>query len=261
VSGLEPGTYYAVVDGYNGSQDGSYHSITVQCLDLCGTAVELVCGQPRMRSVVGPGIVAEYCSLGPIYGQAAEAVYWINLPFAGNLTVEMGYEHSPSNDLDLFLLNTCMPDDCLAFSYLSTGYEVVSASNLSPGTYFVVVDGWAGLQNGTAHEIIATCSPIGVGDLGQPQPALRLEANRPNPFNPTTRLAFELPVAAPVRLAIYDVSGRLVRLLVDGNREAGRHEITWHGRDQADRQLGSGIYFYRLEALGETRTRRMVMIR
>jgi hypothetical protein len=261
LSGLEPGIYYAVVDGYNGLQDGSYHSITVQCMDLCGTGQELICGMPRMRAVDGPGIVAVWCSALYSFSGAAEAVYWINLPVAANLVVEMGYEHSPSNDLDLFLLDTCMPDACLSYSTGVSGYEIVSANELPAGNYFVVVDGYEGRQNGSSHEIIATCSPIGVADVHQPVSALRLEANRPNPFNPATRLAFEIPVDSKVQLAIYDVNGRLVAMLIDSHRDAGRHEVTWYGRDAAGRPLGSGVYFCRLSALGESLTRRMVMVR
>jgi hypothetical protein len=80
--------------------------------------------------------------------------------------------------------------------------------------------------------------------------ALRL-TSYPNPFNPSTSIAFELPAAASVELAIYDLSGRRLRgLLADEHYPAGRHALSWDGRDDAGRALSSGIYFCRLRATG-----------
>lgn len=83
----------------------------------------------------------------------------------------------------------------------------------------------------------------------------------PNPFNPQTTLSFSLPVTSHVTLAIYDVSGRLVTTLVDESRGAGRYEITWDGRDAAQRQVSSGVYFYRIDADGFVETKRMVLLK
>ena len=91
--------------------------------------------------------------------------------------------------------------------------------------------------------------------------ATRLDPARPNPFNPVTTIAFALPEAGPARLAVYDVSGRLVAVLAEGVHEAGEHEAVWNGRDAAGRQLGSGVYFVRLEFAGSVSTRKMVMVK
>ena len=69
-----------------------------------------------------------------------------------------------------------------------------------------------------------------------------LEGNYPNPFNPSTTIRFGLPESAQVRLAVYDVLGRQVRVLLDGVREAGTHEVVFDASD-----LPSGTYLYRLE--------------
>ncbi|MCP4545011.1 MAG: T9SS type A sorting domain-containing protein [bacterium] len=72
--------------------------------------------------------------------------------------------------------------------------------------------------------------------------------NYPNPFNPYTTIAFALAAQGPVRLAVYDISGRLVKTLIaDDVRSAGRHEAVWNSRDERGRPVASGIYFYRLE--------------
>jgi len=78
--------------------------------------------------------------------------------------------------------------------------------------------------------------------------AFRLRAGVPNPFNPSTRLDFDLPSPSAVRLAVYDLRGALVRVLEDGPLPAGRHSRSWDGRDDAGTPVASGVYFFRLEA-------------
>jgi hypothetical protein len=88
-----------------------------------------------------------------------------------------------------------------------------------------------------------------------------LRQNLPNPFNPTTRIEFGLKDATRVSLRIYDASGRLVRVLVEGNRPAGRHAEMWDGRNAGGLQVASGIYFYRLTAGRFDQTNKMVLVR
>jgi len=87
-----------------------------------------------------------------------------------------------------------------------------------------------------------------------------LAQNVPNPFNPATTISFGLAEAAHVRLSVYDVSGRLVQVLVDEHRAANRYEVTWDGRDTAGRQTASGVYFYKLVAGSFVKTRKMVLL-
>jgi len=95
---------------------------------------------------------------------------------------------------------------------------------------------------------------------GPPAPAL-LAQNFPNPFNPSTTIAFALAQDGPARLAVYDLSGRLVRTLVDGPLARGAHTATWDGRDDAGRGVASGIYVYRLRAGGRDEARRMALLK
>ncbi|MGD9549172.1 MAG: FlgD immunoglobulin-like domain containing protein, partial [Candidatus Krumholzibacteriia bacterium] len=84
----------------------------------------------------------------------------------------------------------------------------------------------------------------------------------PNPFNPTTTVAFDLPAPETVSLLVFDVKGRLVRTLLDRQTfSQGRHEVRWDGRDQAGGQAASGTYFFRLEAGGRGRTTRGVLLK
>ncbi|MDH3197307.1 MAG: hypothetical protein OEO21_03625 [Candidatus Krumholzibacteria bacterium] len=92
--------------------------------------------------------------------------------------------------------------------------------------------------------------------------APRLEQNRPNPFNPTTVIAYETPRAGMARIDIYDADGALVRRLVDGVVSAGAHSASWDGTDVHGRRVVSGVYFYRYVFDGEiVRTRKMTVVK
>ena len=76
-------------------------------------------------------------------------------------------------------------------------------------------------------------------------------AGAPNPFNPRTVITYALPGAAAVRLSVYDMAGRLVRVLADGAaRDAGRQETTWDGVGDDGRAAAAGVYVVTVEAAG-----------
>lgn len=91
--------------------------------------------------------------------------------------------------------------------------------------------------------------------------AFHLEQNFPNPFNPSTRIPFELTHGGRVVLSVYDVAGRRVRAVLDRELPAGLHEAEWDGKDDAGRGAASGVYFYRMQAGAKTETRRMVLVK
>ncbi len=88
-----------------------------------------------------------------------------------------------------------------------------------------------------------------------------LEQNTPNPFNPMTVIRFEIPSRGRTSLDVYDISGRLVRSLVQKSLDAGLHEVTWDGSDNDGRAVGSGIYFYTVRHDGERKSRKMILVR
>ncbi len=91
--------------------------------------------------------------------------------------------------------------------------------------------------------------------------AFHLAQNYPNPFNPSTLIRYELPQAAQVKLAIYNLLGEKIRTLVDAKESAGVKQVTWDGRDGNGQRVSSGVYLYRLEAGEFKMTKRLLLMK
>ena len=83
-----------------------------------------------------------------------------------------------------------------------------------------------------------------------------LKQNYPNPFNPSTRIGFSLDRPAQVKLAVYDILGREVAVLVDRSMNAGSHNVNFMASD-----LPSGVYFYKLQSGSSEQVRKMVLMK
>ena len=90
---------------------------------------------------------------------------------------------------------------------------------------------------------------------------VRLFHSSSNPFTNSTAISFGLPVSAPVTLRIYDMTGRIVRVLVEGEKEEGFNSVVWDGRDERGEPVGAGVYFYKLDTTQFQATRKMTYIR
>ena len=123
------------------------------------------------------------------------------------------------------------------------------------------LDGSSASDQTEPYFVIIT-PPTGNDDGPTTPSRTALLQNAPNPFNPTTRIAFELPADLRVTLAVHDVAGRRVDVLIaDQAFSAGRHAIQWRGTDRSGRPLPSGVYFYRLQTEQEVLSRRMVLLK
>jgi hypothetical protein len=118
----------------------------------------------------------------------------------------------------------------------------------------------------TGQPICADMVCTGYGDpLSASVPArhsvFALHQNHPNPFNPTTTIAFSLPEQLHACLIIYDLGGRRIRTLVNGVQSEGVKQAVWDGKDSAGNPVSSGVYFYRLKAGGKVLTKKMVLLK
>jgi hypothetical protein len=102
----------------------------------------------------------------------------------------------------------------------------------------------------------------GVRNIADAGPGMRLYEGNPNPFVESTVIRYAVPQAAPVTLRVYDVTGRVVRVLVASDRvDAGEHRVTWDGTNDQGMAVSSGVYFYRLDNGKQSMTRRTVLLK
>ena len=147
----------------------------------------------------------------------------------------------------------------ITFAPTSTGTKsatlTLTPSTGNPLTVALSGTATAAITRGLNSEQEAA-KPLGVAGL-----PFGLGENYPNPFNAQTLIPYQLAQAGPVRLAIYDMLGRQVAVLVNGEQEPGSYQVVWDGRDQRGEAVATGIYFYRIEAGPFRSVRKLLLVR
>jgi predicted extracellular nuclease len=167
------------------------------------------------------------------------------------------YDWSIKDDSNI----SCLMDDDMATmeadNYMSTleandMLETVSGIfNYSFGTYKIQVRDMVDLGQGLTIED---------EDIGLVK-GFALYPNYPNPFNPETRIRFQLPQKSGVELVVYDMLGQRVRTLVTEIMDAGLHQVTWDGLNYDGNEVASGMYIYRIKAGGYFANQKMLLVR
>jgi hypothetical protein len=210
-------------------------------------------------------------TLGVYFDSPPDSGYSVdNLPPIAPQGFAISYNTGSGNQL---AWEECPQEDFQFFSIYreETDGFVPSSDNLvhvTVGTDWLdtVADGWKYCYKVTAIDHSGNESDAASGTAtGIETPSIPLDfalyQNVPNPFNPNTTIAFDVPNSAPVRLTIYDVSGALVRVLVDRDMSPGRKQVAWDGKDSMGRSVASGVYFYRLDTPTFSKSRKMIMLR
>jgi len=133
------------------------------------------------------------------------------------------------------------------------GPEVLTIANVPVGDYFLVAD-FGG--EGETHPYVMTIIDMESGQAGLTPVIFALEEAHPNPFNPTTTIAWSQPSLQQATLRIHDLRGALVEELDLGLRGAGRHEVVWDAS-----RFSSGVYFTTLQAGESSQTRKVVLMK
>jgi hypothetical protein len=131
------------------------------------------------------------------------------------------------------------------------GTDFVYTDRVAPGTYSYqigVVDADGEFMSQVANVTVSAF-------------AVAIDQNIPNPFNPATTIRYTMAERSNVTINVYDASGRLVRTLVDGARDAGAHDVMWDGRDNNNSPVTSGVYFYRLTTGTHSESKKMVLLK
>jgi hypothetical protein len=112
------------------------------------------------------------------------------------------------------------------------------------------------------QSILALGYPIGVQiNAGEVPKVFELSQNYPNPFNPSTQFKFSLPSKANVTIKIFDITGREIATLVNGDMVAGNYTANWDGRNSLSQQVSSGVYFYKMVAGSFVETKKMILVK
>ena len=132
-------------------------------------------------------------------------------------------------------------------------YEFMDTSVDVGRTYYYKLEDVSINGKRTEHEVVKI-------NITRPE-QFELSQNFPNPFNPVTKIYYQLPEPTRVVLKVYNLLGQEVVTLVDEDMEAGYHATHWYGMDQYGHQLSSGVYYYRMTAGAFTQAKKMVLIR
>ena len=105
-------------------------------------------------------------------------------------------------------------------------------------------------------------STVGVDPISSNIPEkFSLYQNYPNPFNPNTTIRYDIVNSTHVSLFVYDITGKLVRTIVNEVQATGERAIVWDGRNDNGETMGSGIYFYELTAGELKETKKMILVK
>jgi hypothetical protein len=221
---------------------------------------------------------------GGLYNSNSATARLTNCTITGNTASRSG--GGLYNDIGVTARATATLTNCIMWGdlpqevYVSSGTVTAVYSDIEggyPGTGNINADPlFVDSANGDFHlQPTSPCIEAGEGgvDMGafdypwslgvessNPTPTTLLP-NTPNPFNPSTSIAYTLADDGLVTLRIYNALGQHVRTLVNGRTTAGMHTVTWNGRDDSGKMVASGVYLYRLVAGDRTFVKRMMMVR
>ena len=172
---------------------------------------------------------------------------------------------------DVYLLKTDANGNVLwSRTYGGRDWDLAySVQQTSDGGY--VIGGWTH-SFGSGDVYLIKTDSNGLTSVEEKRPIsipddFHLTQNFPNPFNSSTTVVYSIPKATNVELSIYDICSRLIRSLVRGKASAGTYSVRWDGKDNSGKEVGSGVYLYRLRAgqgkgQGDfVRVRKMVLVR
>jgi flagellar hook capping protein FlgD len=168
---------------------------------------------------------------------------------------------APRADLPHGVQIRVQPSLATGDSASGTGRQVFSVSiAVAPGVGSITLrlpfELWDETEKIACFSVLASTS-------GTAPPSFLLRQNAPNPFNPSTAIAYDITSQTPVHvsLAIYTVHGQRVCTLVDQVQAPGEHRVIWDGKDDAGSMASSGIYVCRMAAPGAVQTRRMLLMK
>jgi hypothetical protein len=170
---------------------------------------------------------------------------------------DLAWDEAPEEDFDYFTVYGSVDPDFGEAEFI--GYTIDTGLDVSVDIYtyyYVTATDFAGNEGDPS-----TVENMYAGVPGGIPVAYSLRHNEPNPFHAATAVSFDMPAAGRVALEVIDVNGRVVRTLLSDTMPAGRHSVTWDGRDDAGAKVGPGVYFVRMSAGEFAANRKMLFLR
>lgn len=198
---------------------------------------------------VGKGIVFEFdAKLGNIAGSSTAAAFIKTIkPSAGYAITNYITEDMTSIPVEWNRYRLSLEiDTSLVGQLLQVGFTNLATNYEASGIFY--------------DNVQLTPVTVDVPD-GAVVARIRMGQNHPNPFNPNTRIDFSLERSGPVEIAVFDVSGRRVATLHEGELGAGEHHVNWDGRTDQGVAASSGVYLYVLDSPAGRLSRRMMLVR
>lgn len=251
IRGLSAGQYVLLIDaaGYKGEFYDNVRSWKE------ARVLEIVAGQEVTGIEIGlaPQSIGAYKVAGKVVDESGAPVEGALVSVANEETVVASVvtaEDGTYSAADL-------PADSYALTASVPGYGDSAPMNQSLTL--------GGKINVYGLNLLVAGSTTGVETTMALPDKFELGQNYPNPFNPSTRIEYRLAQAGRVRLTVFDMLGREVKILVNGSMAAGQHTASWDGTDSRGERLASGIYFYRLQVDAHSQSftsmRRMLLIK
>lgn len=195
------------------------YDVPVPPLSPTGTRSQFNFEHPEWEVSTGSGFLTDIVSLEEAESHVWPATIWRAEPGPVTLTWD-STEWLPGQDFQIYL-----PD-----------HNRVVVRSMRDQSQVVI-------NAGSEPRAIHFRTPDHLSDVVESEiTAYRIDVH-PNPFNPSTKIGFDLPRAARAEIRIYDVRGRMIRRLPAGTLQVGTHSVTWHGRDESGRNVASGVFF------------------
>lgn len=235
-------------------------------------------------SVIVSGFVQEYYNWTEVSGVDYVNIVASGVSFNGPTVVSPDLLQAEADTAESYESVFCQMDSVEVFTYLDanaewwcgTGTDSVQVGDFTcvynPCYDFPGVGSWIRIKGpvrwhfaeykfepreNSDIEILVPCT-AGVG--GGEKLVLSLAQNAPNPFIGQTMIKFSVPRKMNVKLSVYDVSGRLVKTIAEGDMDPGEHSLAWDGRDASARSVSPGIYFLRMSTPERSMQKKMVLL-
>ena len=227
------------------AKDGFRLNMNSQCIDVGDPNILDIDGtRSDMGIWGGPNIPPPV--LQAVQGQNSNALFTLTLAdttqylrWFHNFVGEYNVYHADSSGGPYHKLNNPpISDNQYYVGDQSDGYFVVRSVKDSVESY------------NSMEVFLNIVTSVESGEITNVPERFQLDQNYPNPFNPSTQIKYQLPIAAQVKLTIYNMLGRRVRTLIDEEKPAGLYNIQWDGLSDRGLPAASGLYFFRIEAKG-----------